>query len=275
MSNNEIDQFREAILSCGMIPPCHIQPGIFYRMPGVNKSQRNTAGYCKIFPDLSGWVIGDFSSDLYIVGRVKQNSSPSQYRSSNYLPNQTNMKQFTEKSRSHAKKVAKNIWKQARKASSNHQYLKAKGIKAYGLKQTTRDTLIIPLRIGGELHSLQFISPNGTKRFLKGGQVKGCYHSIGNLNNNPSILCIAEGYATGATIYEATGYPVAITFSAGNLLHVAKKMRSIFPNFCLVLCADNDYETVGNPGLTKAIEAANAVKGIVAIPTSGVQNERL
>jgi putative DNA primase/helicase len=34
----------------------------------------------------------------------------------------------------------------------------------------------------------------------------------------------------------------------------------------LVICADDDHVTDGNPGLTKAAEAAQAVKGLLAIP---------
>jgi putative DNA primase/helicase len=54
------------------------------------------------------------------------------------------------------------------------------------------------VRDGAELHSLQFIEGNGEKRFLTGGRVSGCYFAIGNPNEGKA-LCIAEGYATGAT----------------------------------------------------------------------------
>ncbi len=54
------------------------------------------------------------------------------------------------------------------------------------------------------------------------------------------VLCIAEGYATGASIYEATGYAVAIAFTAGNLMAVARGLRTKFPDKRLILCADND-----------------------------------
>jgi putative DNA primase/helicase len=37
----------------------------------------------------------------------------------------------------------------------------------------------------------------------------------------------------------------------------------------LVLCADDDLHTTGNPGMTKAREAASVVGGIVAAPSFG------
>jgi hypothetical protein len=60
----------------------------------------------------------------------------------------------------------------------------------------------VPIRdAAGELHSLQFIGASGTKRFLKGGRVVGLYFLIGVAGK---VICIAEGYATGASIHAAT-----------------------------------------------------------------------
>lgn len=151
---------------------------------------------------------------------------------------------------------------------TQHPYLTAKGIKPHGAK-ALEGRLVIPMRdAAGTLHSLQTIGPDGGKRFMPGGRVSGCYFSIGN-PNGAAALCIAEGFATGASIHEATGLPLAVAFNAGNLLAVAKAMRQKFPSLRLILCADDDSQTPGNPGLTKATEAAQAVGGLVAIPDFG------
>ena len=126
--------------------------------------------------------------------------------------------------------------------------------------------LLIPLRDGAELHSLQTIAADGGKRFLPGGRVAGCYFSIGKPGDT---VCIAEGYATGATIHEATGYLVAVAFNAGNLEAVARKVRERLPEARIILCADDDAGTAGNPGVTKATQAARAVGGFVAVPDFG------
>ena len=65
------------------------------------------------------------------------------------------------------------------------------------------------------------------------------------------------------------GAAVAVAFNCGNLAAVATALRSKFPAAQLVLCADDDAGTDGNPGLTKAREAASAVQGLVAIPEFG------
>lgn len=166
---------------------------------------------------------------------------------------------------------------------ASHDYLIRKGIAAHGAKVINADTakkitpylsdelagelLVIPMRdTAGVIHSLQFITTNGTKRPVTGGRKQGCYFSIGKPDE---ILCIAEGFATGASIREATGYAVAVAFDAGNLLAVAKALREKFPDLLLVLCADDDYRTEDNTGLTKAREAAQAVGGLLAIPDFG------
>ncbi len=140
-----------------------------------------------------------------------------------------------------------------------------KGIKANGAK-THNGALVIPLREGGELRSLQFIYQDGNKRFLSGGLVTGCYFSIGAVQG-ALALCIAEGFATGATLHEATGYPVAVAFNAGNLAGVARTIRALFPTLPLIICADDDALADGNPGLAKATDAAHAVGGLLACPS--------
>lgn len=150
-------------------------------------------------------------------------------------------------------------------ASDNHAYLARKNVKAHGIR-VYDSSLVVPVREGSTLHSLQFIAPNGEKRFLAGGQVAGGFYSIGRPKR---VLCIAEGYATGASIYEATGYAVAIAFNAGNLLSVAQAFRAAFPDLRLIVCADDDANTPGNPGVAKAREVAVAVGGLLAMPAFG------
>lgn len=145
-----------------------------------------------------------------------------------------------------------------------HEYILAKGIKPYGARKL-KTMLVIPVRdaIGG-LMSLQMISPDGSKRFLTGGEVSGGYCAIGKPEGT---LCICEGFATGAIIREATGFAVAVAFNAGNLLPVAKVLREKFPALKIVICADNDQATEGNPGVNKAEGAAGHVGGMVSVPT--------
>ena len=166
-----------------------------------------------------------------------------------------------------ARDEAGTIWKASKPAPSDHLYLVKKGVKAHGLRVHNGE-LVIPMRDGGDLRSLQFIGPDGHERFLSGGRVAGCVFNIGELNG-ATAFCICEGFATGASIHEATSYPVAVAFNAGNLLPVAKAVRERFPELDLLVCADHDARTPVNPGLTKGTEAAQAVGGRLAVPGFG------
>ncbi len=137
-------------------------------------------------------------------------------------------------------------------------------IRKVGTVRLHKNTLVIPMRDNaGDLHSLQFIDGEGNKRFLSGGRKHSCYFLIGSPTES---ICIAEGYATAASIHESTGLPVAVAFDAGNLEPVARVLRAKFPEIKIILCADNDTETPGNPGLTKARKAAAVCGGLLAIP---------
>lgn len=163
-----------------------------------------------------------------------------------------------------ARKRAYALWEKGAPDFDSHGYLVSKGVPAYGLR-LLRQQLVVPLRdVDGVLHTLQFIGEDGRKTFLTGGRKRGCYHAIGKPR---AALCICEGYATGATIYQATGHATAVAFDAGNLQSVAKALRQKFPGLTLVIAADNDTETPGNPGLTAAQAAARAVGAVLAVPT--------
>lgn len=150
---------------------------------------------------------------------------------------------------------------QAAGPADGHPYLVRKSIQPHGIRQDG-DTLLIPLRdTAGALHSLQTITPDGDKRFK--GRMKGCYHAIGKPAGR---IVVCEGYATGASIHEATGEAVAVSFNAGNLMPVALALHKAYPALVLLLAADDDHQSEGNPGLNAAKSAALAVGGFVVVP---------
>lgn len=160
---------------------------------------------------------------------------------------------------------ATTIWQQSSLAPANHPYLTKKQVKALDIRLHGDGSLIIPLQDSqGIIHGLQFIKPDGSKRFLRDGAIKGHYYQLG-LDSNTVYLC--EGYATAATIWQATQAIVVAAFNAGNLLAVAQAIRSKYPAKQLVICADNDqFNLHSNIGLEKATEAANAVNGYMVKP---------
>lgn len=159
------------------------------------------------------------------------------------------------------------IWN-ASPECNGYPYLTAKHIEPHGAR-LWRDKLVVPvLDVTGELHSLQLIDQAGGKRFLTDGRTSaGCY-PIGELDDR-GIILIAEGFATAATLHEATDYPAVAAFNAGNLPAVAQAIRTQYPAARIIIAADDDHQTKGNPGLTKAREAAATVGAAIAVPDFG------
>lgn len=156
------------------------------------------------------------------------------------------------------------VWAKAKDATNENPYLRSKEVNSYGLK-VFKDTLLVPVQdMSGEIHGLQFITPEGNKRFKRGTNKAGHFFKIGVVKDNTVI--ISEGYATGASIHQATGHAVVIAFDSGNLLPVAQNIHAKHPAIQIIIAADNDQWTEGNPGICKAVEAAHAVGGLLVNP---------
>lgn len=267
--SNHIAQFREAIRSAGLIPPDVIEPDGKIHRYSSNGKRGDDAGWYSLHEDgIPAGSFGDWRSGLSQTWRadIGRNLTPAEEAAHRARIEASNRERENAEARERAEAAikARDIWQAAKPAPENHPYLKAKGIQPYGAR-IKGDSLVIPMRGDGDIQSLQFIAPDGDKRFMTGSRVTGCYFSIGN-PKGAKALCIAEGFATGASVHEATGYPVAVAFNAGNLVAVAQAMREMFPDLSLILCADDDAGTAGNPGITKATEAALSTGGLLAVP---------
>ena len=162
-----------------------------------------------------------------------------------------------------AANLSQRWWRDALRADPGHAYLIAKGVRPHGLRQRNGE-LLVPLYAGDVLVNLQRIAPDGRKRFLAGGRVKGCYSPMGRITPGKP-LCICEGWATGATLNQS-GYTVACAMNAGNLKPVALALRAEYHTTEIIIAGDDDRHTEGNPGRTAANAAAVAVGGLVTFP---------
>lgn len=154
----------------------------------------------------------------------------------------------------------------ARATKNGHTpYMDRKGIPdLYGCC-VYEDRLQVPMRdCDGVLWSLQTIFANGDKRFMKGGRKKGLFHRLGGPIEDIAYLC--EGFATAASIHQATRKPTVCAFDAGNLVEVAKELAKAFPDAELRICGDDDRQNEKNPGREKAEKAALLTSGIALFP---------
>ncbi|MGD9508350.1 MAG: DUF5906 domain-containing protein [Geminicoccaceae bacterium] len=159
------------------------------------------------------------------------------------------------------------LWASYSEAPPDHPYLVRKQVAPNGARIDGQGRLVLAMcEPGGALWSLQTIAADGEKRFLPGGRKRGCAFLIGEPSDR---IVIAEGFATGASIHEATGLSVAVAFDAGNLEPVARALRERWRHAKIVIAADSDCETrepIENPGVHFAKLAATAIRATVALP---------
>lgn len=165
------------------------------------------------------------------------------------------------------------VWKEAEKADPSHPYLLRKAIPAFGIKQIiqSRHALLVPMFDAQfRLWNLQYIAPDGMKRFMPGARTSGLFwsHAIHARNGKPTPgpVIIGEGFATMAAIHDATGYAVAAAMSAMNLEAVSIAIRGICPGRMIVIAADDDRHLVRNIGLEASEKAAQAIGAKLATP---------
>ncbi|MGS8280406.1 toprim domain-containing protein [Pseudomonas aeruginosa] len=174
--------------------------------------------------------------------------------------------QLQEEKQLQAAREATQLWKVAKPADPLHTYLLAKGVRPHLVRQLGQGRLVVPLCDNGRLVNLQIITPDGSKRFLMGGRVQGCYSPLGKLSEG-CRLYVCEGWATGATLHQTTGCPVVCAMNAGNLKAVAVAMRERYgATLDLVVAGDDDRSTPGNPGKRAANQAARAADARVVFP---------
>jgi len=163
-------------------------------------------------------------------------------------------------------------WDRASPAPASHPYLARKRIGAHGARRDGK-SLAVPMRdIDGKLWGVQTVKPDGGKLFMSGGRVQGTFAAMGTLRPGEPVI-IAEGFATAATMREATGLTVLAAFDSGNLMEVAQAVRKVDPARLIVMAADNDHHLprrpvpLSNVGAEKAQAAAAAVGGVVLMPS--------
>lgn len=266
--------FADAIRAAGLTPPERIEAdGAIHRFSSNGKRGDDAGRYCLHLDGVPAgwfqcWRTMDHAESWSAKSATDMTPAELAAHRQRIEAMQAARKADLEQRQQQARAEAARRWEAAAPATV-HDYLRRKGIQAHGAR-VEGYLLLVPMHLteGGTLQSLQLIDPTGGKRFLPGGRVKGCFCLLGEREEIEvgADLVICEGFATGASIREATGYPVAVAFNAGNLQPVALALRSKYPGAALILAADDDHRTEGNPGRSKAQAAAQAVGARLAVP---------
>ena len=285
------DACRSACEAIGVIYKPIPADGVFHVANLANDHKGKNDGRIKIFSDRLGGIAWNHKSGdkqtFFVNNHSPTGESMPQAERDRIQREQQRRADELKNRQNKAAHRARSIWQAAPPAPVDHPYLLRKQIKPHGLRlgtwqRTIQDdngkhhklmidnALLLPLYDEkGEICSLQAIFTethpdlNRDKDFMPGGSVAGLFWWIGAKTDK---VLICEGYATAATLHEESGYLVFMAFTANNLMAVGGIVRKKLADADIVFCADNDLKTKGNPGLTKATEAAEAVGGSIAAP---------
>jgi len=166
------------------------------------------------------------------------------------------------------KPFAEWIWDQATPCVT-HPYLERKKIKPHGLRANNYNgqlQLVVPYYAYGQIATAQTIAEDGSKKSLpksKGCEIKGASHIIGAEYVKEGPVYICEGWATAASVYEATGCTAVSVAQKSNLEVSFNHIKDKFNGAEIIFCADNDKN---GGGLLYAAKAAKKHKAKVVMP---------
>lgn len=253
-------QIRKAFDDAGIVMPSGlVMDGRIHRFhANPEKDRTNQSGWYVFFDgDYPAGAIGDYSRDISVKvgthGSVPLTAAEIQER-------EENIRRARELAEAERKKIAEKAARECREKwqkampCKEHPYLQKKGLSgSYGTR-ILGSTLLVPMYLDGAIVNLQSIEDNGSKRYHRGAVCKGASYQVGV--GEPVYM--AEGFATAASIYEATGKPCLVAFSAGNLRNLAPGHPEV------VIVADNDESGTGEK------EAAATGLKYALIPEKGM-----
>jgi putative DNA primase/helicase len=264
-----IDTFAKAMADAGLGHPEIIADGMLHRFRTPDDNPGKQSGWYLLHLDrlpagaFGSWKTGQSQT---WCAKSRDEQTPAERADIRALVKEARRQHQAERNRQQgvAASLALGIWNRCGPAPTDHPYLLAKAIRPHGARLDRHGNLVIPATDGETLTTLQFIAADGSKRFLSGGRIAGCWFGI--QSRKPGPILIGEGFATMATLHQETGAPAVIAFNATNLLPVAKAIRRLNPREEILICGDDDQWTEGNPGRTKARAAALVIGAKVLMP---------
>lgn len=260
----------------GLIPEDVVADGAIHRCPTEAKPHSKNGWYILFFDEWPDITFADW-------GGMQEKTTVKLYEDGGTLTYEErqrareawerHMLKREEERRREADKAAKKAvadLAEGRDADGSFPYLAKKGVfAAPGLKVkrcrhpvtgAMEDALLVPLQDAqGNIRTYQRIFADGGKWHLYSGEKKGSYFLFQGHGANADFLAIGEGYSTCATTAEAIpGISVISVCDCGNfdpVLQGLKDAGKLNPEKTLIV-ADNDHATAGNPGMTKARQAA-------------------
>lgn len=153
---------------------------------------------------------------------------------------------------------AQERWQRAARTGASSYLVRKLTSQAEAIRYEPNGTILVPmvrydLPREQALVGVQAIRQDGSKRFGVDTAKRGAACRIGVVVVGEPIL-VGEGYVTCMTLRAAVAgrLPVFVAFDAGNLEPVVETLQAVHPQCPILVCADDDFATTGNPGRDKA-----------------------
>ena len=159
------------------------------------------------------------------------------------------------------------IWHHSEQDPVNHPYLLKKCLPPLKLRSYGDSLVSQVYNQQHQLVNLQFIDPDGSKRFLRGGQTKDCYQWWGPLSWSV-FVCEGVADALSTFLYHHETRLTIAAYSVSNMGAVGEHLRRMLPSHRLVLVLDNDpptYKRKYRPGMA-ALLAHHCFNDIILPP---------
>jgi phage/plasmid primase-like uncharacterized protein/RecA-family ATPase len=282
-STDPIGDFEQFVRERGLEPGGGVRAdGRIHRCPTKGKRTEKDGAYCiYLGPDTWGWCQDWRVDDKPAIWRAWGVNSIDQAThdamQARIVADRLAYEAARQDNAARAARDANRRWESAQPVFEIHgTYLDRKGIGTHSVRKEGDSTILVPmLNDTGQIVNIQAIKPDGTKLFMKGGQTVGCHFVVGAVTA-PARIHVAEGFATAASIFGATGQPCVVAFSGKNLKETALWAQKAFPAAELIICGDDDWKRVNNQsrkpeniGLLRAREAAAASGARLAKPDFG------
>jgi len=259
----------DAFLTAGLPYQGESQTGKMHRFPTSENDRADKSGWLRIFPDGDGAAFGCWRHGASFVWQRRDDGAPppsdAERAAARAKADAANREAELQRVEKHTKgaATAARIWGETLDLGA-HGYIAKKGVKPHDARLDLDGRMVLPVHdADGIIQSLQFIAADGEKRFLPGGKMQGGRLFLGApVDGSPLLLC--EGFATAASLREATGMVVVVAFSGSNLKHVAADLARQFPRSRLTVAGDRDAHGRGAEYAQAAADAA--VGALVVLP---------
>lgn len=244
---NITQNFQDHMRTHNIHPPIHIKATGRIERFYIEGDRRGTKnGWYVLFPDqIPGGAYGSWKLNITNTWCSKEKAAMNSIERRSYAAQINDAIQQRDDERkceqTKASFIAKERFLRSKPADPIHPYLMLKQIPALYARQIGQQLILPIIDIAGGFHSLQFIYPDCSKKFLSGGAIRGFFIPVHGKPKEEQQWLICEGFATGASLAKLS--PNACVIAAGNaqnLKPVALNIRQCFPQSEIVICADAD-----------------------------------